>query len=205
MKKIKRFLAALMLAFFGVSCGYTAPYYYTRQPIPDAPALIMEVKIDKEFSDSDKREIDKALMQWNYVLNGHYQFKVVDWNYDASALHDPKVYYRDAFYFVKITGDESNNYNIKKDNKDSYVLAFAGIGGTITYVIRERLSVGDVYFTVMHEIAHMLGADHNKFRLMNPSFNHTDFQCVDEKTAVQVAKFLGLKLTDLNWCFYLSD
>lgn len=207
MKKIKRFLISLFFAFFGTSCGYVPKYYYTRQAVPDTPTLIMEVRVDKDFSDSEKREIDNALYQWNYVLNSHYQFEVIDWNYDATKLQNHEAYYNDAFYFVKINSKQLEKFDIKKDpdNPKPFVLGFAGVGGTLLCVVADRLTQGDIYYVMMHEIAHLLGANHNKFRLMSPYLNYTDFQCVDEKTAIQVAKFLGLHKDDLNWCFYPSD
>lgn len=208
MKAIKRLLSILAVAFYGLfGCGYTPRYYYTRQSAIGQTNYVIYVRVDKEFSDMDRLAIDKAVFQWNYVLNGHYKLEVVDWDYDATDIKTEKVYPIDAYYIVKLTTEQYQPFikYLKKEDQTKFVLGFAGVGGTVTYLIRDRLQQEDVYYVLMHELAHIFGSNHDGFRLMNPSYNKTDFQCVDWKTAEQVAKFLGLRINDLNWCFYISD
>lgn len=209
MKKLKHFLSILFVSFCSLlGCGYLPHYYYTVQPNIGQTNYIIYVKVDREFSDTDKLAIDKAIFQWNYVLNGHYKMEVVDWEYDATEIQNGTKFPNDAYYIVKINSKQFEEFKkyFKEEDKKKFVLAFANtVGGTIAYVVRDRLQQDDVYYILMHELAHMLGAQHDNFRLMNPYHTHERFQCVDWKTAEQVAKFLGLNVNDLNWCFYLSD
>lgn len=208
MKKLRRLLSILVVTFCGLfGCGYTPQYYYTRQPNIGRTNYIIYVKVDKEFSDMDRLAIDKAVSRWNYVLNGHYKLEVVDWNYDATEIKNDKLYPIDAYYIVKLSGEQHKAFvkYLKVEDQKKFVLGFANVGGTVAYLVRERLQQADVYYVLMHELAHIFGSNHDGFRLMSPHYNKTNFQCVDWKTAEQVAKFLGLHINDLNWCFYISD
>lgn len=210
MKLIKKLISVIVIAIFSIlGCsGHMAQHYYTRQP-PGTSNYEIFVKVDKEFSDVDKLSIDKAISQWNYVLNSHYTLKVVDWNFDATALKDGKFLPRNAYYIVSINNkqfeDVKKELSFNPEDKNKFILAFAILGGTIVYINKDRVGADDVYPITMHEMAHIFGAKHDGFRLMNNYYSKEKFQCVDWKTAEQVANFLHLHINDLNWCFYIDD
>ena len=73
------------------------------------------------------------------------------------------------------------------------------------WIVRDRLRNEWVTGVVLHELAHMLGAEHDEVYLMQPHFKWEDYRCVDKWTMMQVAKYQHISMGSLNYCQYGSD
>lgn len=204
-KLLRKLVIFICLAICS-ACGYTAPYYYTKQQTHGAGTTFIYVRVDKEFNDQDRIEIDRAIMQWNYVLNEHVILHITDWEYDASALKKKTVAPdQNHLYFIKVLSQIGEKlYDGVRDK--NIILAFAQIKGNLLYVFRDRVVDQDqLYGIMMHEIAHIFGAVHDGKKLMSPHYSNSKYKCVDYATVAQIAKVLNLTVYDLNWCFDQSD
>lgn len=180
-----------------VGCCRTHEYAYTRYPTRPFPLYEMPVYIDENFGAADKVEIVKAIEQWNYVLNGNVELKVVQEHMNPGPLELADIYHQGGLAIIKSVGGPK----FKMDHDGLHILAFCDfVGGKIVYVLRDRINNWDLYWLMMHEIAHILGASHGS-HLMAPTYSMEDYQCVDKTTAAQVAKFFRLEKNDLNYCY----
>lgn len=179
------------------SCVGGREFYYT-QHIKIENESIINIMVDKEFGGKDKEEIRGGINDWNKSLNGRIILKVVDWNYDMKLMKEYPIAGRDTFYIVRVNSEEARKIYYKINDG---ILAFASRrGGRITYFIWDRLEGENLKYTTLHEIGHLLGADHKGEKLMNATYNKKNFSCIDYQTALQVATYWGIKVSEMNWC-----
>jgi hypothetical protein len=171
-------------------------YRYTRNGREEiGKEYIMYV--DSSFGEMDMIEIDNAVNQWNYSLNGAIRIKMVRGQGSSEG---------NSWIIKKIDSKYNSIPDFWRDGRKYYVLAWANkIGGDKVYVIRDRVISRWIHGLMMHEIGHLLGADHDSGHLMKYVFNENEYRCIDYTTMKQVATYNGLDLRRLNYCTYERD
>jgi predicted Zn-dependent protease len=173
------------------------------------PQRVIPVWIDNNFGQADLLSIQDALDQWSFALNGYLVFRVESTHFDMQiepmqAAQDGK-----AWLILKIArNNRLTKYHDDKQPFGHIALAFTDrIGGNTLYLVRDRLDNDQVRGIMMHEMGHLLGAEHHMGDgiLMNPQYNSNNAQCVDYDTLKQVALYQHLEISKLNYCQYLSS
>ena len=169
---------------------------------------VIPIWIDKDFGEADDVAIQAALDQWTYALNGYITFDVksTKFNMEDSVLHDVRA--GRAWVFLKV--DSQNEFIKQQDSSNGremhIVLACTDrIGGHTLYVVRDRITNQQVTGIMMHEIGHLLGANHFPGSLMDPAFEEDNTRCVDLMTLEQVAYYQRLDYHRMNYCVYSAD
>jgi hypothetical protein len=208
---MKSFIFILILLIAGSSsCAGTGQegFAYVNAPpssVQVAPKRIIPIWIDKNFGEADQISIQSALDQWSYALNGYIVFKVESRQFDMADSVLREVAMGRAWVFLKV---DSNNSFIKNQdtiyhNEKHLILACTDqIGGGTLYLVRDRLDNAWVSGVMMHEIGHLLGANHHDKTLMSSAFNVENAHCIDLETLQQVAKYQGLDYRKMNYCVY---
>jgi hypothetical protein len=175
-------------------------YSYTHKAHYHGPAVrVIPIWVDKNFGQADRLQIDAAVGQWNYALNGYIILRVVDNSFDMEIDKIQECRRRNGWLFMRINGDNSM-VPIQKPNQGR-TLGFANkVGGNHLYLVRERMDNEAVFGVTMHEIGHLLGAEHVGNRLMYKHFSRARFQCVDLDSLEAVAHYQGISADDLNYC-----
>lgn len=174
-------------------------YSYTNKTqYMGPPARIVPIWVDKNFGAADKIAIDDAINAWNYALNGFIVLKVVDTEFDMEIPKIVEQVRDNGWLFMKINSDNSMVPVLKDGFR---TIGFCErVGGNHLYLVRDRMFNSDVYGVTMHEIGHLLGAEHKGDRLMYPHFTRARFQCVDSTTIEQVATWNHIPVDRLNFC-----
>lgn len=103
-------------------------YVYVNGEVGDGSKVI-NISVDRNFGEADLVSIDRAINQWNYVLNGNIRLEVGGGGWD----------------FLKI----------KDGHFDYDIVSWSGDG--VAYIIRERISNEEMTGVVVYEIGHLLG------------------------------------------------
>jgi predicted Zn-dependent protease len=205
---MRRFWLAIIILSLIIGCGSSIrdTYYVYVGNGSKITYKIIPVYIDKNFSDGDKRAIDDAIMEWNYVLNGYIEIRVMSTSFDMEIETLREAQAGRALLVMKV---DSNNPQIPVSNKGSTILAWVNvIGGRRMYIVRDRLSSEDIRPIALHEFGHALGSDHekeveeNKNKLMYPQYIRGNFICVDYWAMEKVAYYQGLDKNKLNYCHH---
>ncbi len=158
--------------------------------------------IDGQFSANDKIEIEHGIDQWNQALNGYMVLHVESDNFDMEPSILERVAVRgDGWLFLKI---DSRN-SIVHDEGSNLTLAFVnriGSNGNRVYYVSDRLNTHMMQGVTMHEVGHLLGANHHGLYLMQPTFHWAEYRCIDQGTLQQVATYWHLPLAHLHYCVY---
>lgn len=146
------------------------------------------VWIDNDFDEKDLNEIKSALHQWSFALNGNIIL--------SGKVIEKNLKNLNGWTILKIN---SGNGILKEMGKGESVMAFVDkVGGDKVYLIRDRIE--DVEGTVLHEIGHLLGVEHQQNGLMDKWYNKEEYKCVDYTTLQQVAQIYKLDIDGLRYC-----
>ena len=217
MKRFWQFLSMVLIGLM-VSCGGSQYWAYTINEAPDhiTHATYIPIWVDQGFSASQVEEIKAAIAEWNYVLNGQIILRLVE----KKALGiDKKMHtYPDTFpdweagqvlqAQAEKTGLGWVIYDLPSTDKHldksvgHGVLAFVpGSDAHCVTVITDRFSNRSMKDVIMHEFAHLLGAEHvNAPSLEYPYYGTKQYPCIDKITVAQVAEERGLDMNNLNYC-----
>lgn len=217
MKCFWQFISIILIGLM-VSCGGFEYWHYTvNEPLNHIthPTYI-PVWIDQGFNGTQVEEIKAAIAEWNYVLNGQIVIRLAE---KKSLGSDKKMYnYPDTFptwedgHDLQMQAEKTGLgwviYDLPSNDKhlDSEigngVLAFVtGVDAHCVTVISDRFGNRSMKDVVMHEFAHLLGAEHvNAPSLEYPYYGKKQYSCIDKITMAQVAEEHGLDLNNLNYC-----
>ncbi len=202
------FLAILMVCVLSImGCGRPAAFsmqvnQYTVHEPPAASTFrpdIVPVWIDKDFNLKDKIEVEAALAEWNFVLNGYRQYRIED----ASFSFD-----LDVLKQVVETGQGLLILNIPESavpEDDDGVLGWVdNLGSPVVNIVASRIGTRDLKLIVMHEMAHSMGVPHVRIdhTLMSPYYQ-VQIGCIDEITVRQLSfirRALDWDFKHMNWC-----
>lgn len=152
--------------------------------------LDIPAHIDSDFTEKDKSEIILAINEWNRALNGLIVINVIDVNF---TMDNDKIIndYKNRFIFLKVS---KKNW----DNTDKYGFVDK-IGGNIIHIVDDNILPVFLYGITLHEIGHLLGAEHTDSGLMYKYFNIKN-TCIDFKTIKQVSEYYKIPLSKLKPC-----
>jgi hypothetical protein len=207
---MKYFIWLLVISCLGcmgdISHGHHFVYIgeTSRQEVAER---IIPIWVDRNFGDSDRIAIADAIDQWNYALNGFIQLKIVSWEMEMNDSELKEINQKKGWVLFKIT---SHNLMVEKKEhgrKNYFIRAFVDTtGGKYLYVVRDRDRNEEIMGLVMHEIGHLLGAEHqNDGGLMTEMYEPDNCLCIDLGTIQQVARAQRLKIDQLNYCQYVSQ
>lgn len=210
---MKRYLILLMMVvYLAVGCvGHrlTSFKYIHAGGYSEVPLKVIPVYVDKDFGEADKVAIDDALTQWNYALNGYIRLDVVSYKFDMEPSIIGQCLSGHCWMILKVNSSNPmvGELDAAKNGKpQTYTLAWANeIGGNRMFLIRDRLPNEWVTGVSLHEMGHLLGADHDDVYLMQATFHWEDARCVDYESLKRVADYQHLPMSNLNYCVYGVD
>lgn len=213
MHLIMRTLFVLLVVISSIFLGCaTIPYKYQYTQYPSQGTITkrhIPVYVDKEFSSEDKLSIDRSIEQWNYALNQHIILTVVTYQFDMEPEVILEARKKNGFLILKV---DSNNSTVPDSMPLEqcrvspiciYTLAWTdSIGGNVMKVVRDRISTTDVEHIVLHELGHLLSAEHidDINSLMYPKYNKISYLCIDYTTVKQVALHYFINPKTMNHC-----
>lgn len=213
--KIIKLVFFLLLLLVG--CNPTVGNGYIRNPSNVGVYKVIPVYIDVTFGEGDKVAIDDAVNQWNYVLNGYMELKVVTHQFDMELNLIREAARNNGILIMKVY---SNNPIVPTLTSGMYTLNSGAVpiawvnerGGGKMYLIRDRLENTDVLPVSLHELGHALGAGHeelldeNVLRLMYPYYyKRYNYSCIDKNAMKKVAEYQNLPWKGLNYCEKLDN
>lgn len=184
-----------------MSCGHMSEdhgsfYYVGNSP----PGKGREVKIwvDKEFGEGDRIGMEDAVAQWNYAMNGYVHYKVESYDFDMQIEIIKRVERGEGWLFLKI---DSSNGMLRSLDHGGMTIAFVNkIGGNRIYFVRDRMGNEWMKAVSLHEMGHLMGAEHDEGTLMNAYFNLMEYKCIDKRTVEQVGEHEGIPADHLKYC-----
>ena len=212
----KFFLAFICFCslFISASCSilpHSSQFTYVKSSHQreDPPTIVQKIWIDNAFGESDMVEIQAAMDRWTYALNGYMTFEMEEFDVINGSLQPYRECFNGkAWCFMKI--NHTSSMLIGQDHSETgiHVLAFTDrVGGHLLYVVRDRIMNEQMKGLMMHEVGHLLGANHidEDSDLMAPIFTNENTQCVDKHTLEQVAQFEHFPVNNMNYCIYIND
>ena len=174
------------------------PYQYTDHAQPASTGRTIALYVDADFPDTQRQAIVSAMRQWNYVLNGHVQFRArtLPQNTNANEIAQLR---RGGAWIVALV---DSRHSIAQHGEGKAALAVTVGNGHdgFVYVIGDRVGGRDLAGVVMHEFGHVLGAGHDHAGLMAPVYNAAAARCIDYDAVAMVANAQRVPLQRLNWC-----
>lgn len=207
---IKWWLLWVSISLLIVSCLAYAPppkFYYTQHVPVEMPERIIPVYIENTFSETDRLEMQQAIDQWNEALNGHVKIIIAETDFQMATYQIKEAKQNNGWLFLKIRQGNplipSQSFS-SPDQPQSFILAFTNrIGGDEAWFVRDAMpDEYMMYGVTLHEIGHLLGANHDGRYLMAPHYSELDFQCIDEGTMKQVSNNINVPIESLNYCLY---
>lgn len=176
---------------------FVGPVYVINAP-HTTPMRVIPVYIDDNFTLKDKGSIVQAVKNWNEVLSGFVILKVESINSDLSKIDSDQVYMIEKVY-------SSSKMIVDRDKLEDHMITLGlanKVGGNHIWIVRDRLGDDDITAVAMHEIGHLLGAEHTAKHLMSPGYNVKEYQCIDKSAVDQVAKYMQIPISKLSYCLY---
>jgi len=199
---MRRLLLVLSLIFlFTVGCPSQIPPQYTsaQDCSSDRFEHTIPIRVDQNFFGWEKFEIQSAVAEWNLALNGNIKLKIVSENFDMDPDQIIETISRSGWLFLKIN---ENSYLIPSAS----TLAFTNdLSGNYLYAIDGRYSESSFRGIVRHEIGHLLGAEHDVDGLMFPGYDFVKFECIDQRTILQISNRHQINPPCLSYCFHPED
>jgi len=188
-----------------VGCG-VGLYNYTDIARKEHINNVREIEVwtTDNFSDSDKSGLYGAMREWNKVLNGQMVLKVggeVSWT-DMDEWEEKLeevMGSRDGWLLIKLS---SEHPIVRRRIMDGTLAFVPGLGAPLMFIIEDHMGSKNMRTILMHEMGHMLGADHVNvdYTLMTPKYGPKQPDCIDLLTARQVAWFRDLDIEYMNYC-----
>jgi len=200
-----RFLILSVLCLLVSGCG-VGLYNYTE--VSEAGHVsnvrVIDIWTTNNFSDKEELALSGAMEEWNKVLNGQMVLRVGgtvsatdidEWEEKLEEVLES----RDGWLLIKV----SSEHPVVRQSVDDGTLAFViGLGSPLMFIIEDHMGSKNLRTVLMHEMGHMLGANHVNidYTLMTPRYGPKQPDCIDLLTARQVAWFMDLDIGHMNYC-----
>jgi predicted Zn-dependent protease len=196
------FLMITGLMLWGIGCG---PQYWTYRQgkVPEHLVVqVIPVWMDNSLLIPQREGVIEAVGEWNKVFNGQIilQMEPVLNRVEALKKLDEIDKTRTGWVIISSTEEMliAEGYIDEGDGVLAYVY---NLGGNLMIIVRDRIGTRDFKVIAMHEMGHLLGADHiNAMSLMAPHYGREQINCIDKVTVAQVARFNRLRFETLNYC-----
>ena len=160
---------------------------------------VIPLRLDPAFPADERREILRAVGEWNHVLNGYVRFELAIRVFHAEGQRsDPAPPRANVWNILPARGAMPIGGRI---TRPMALMQPLPNGGGVVMIFHNETAVAAFATAVRHELGHVLGLPHDPAsRLMSPILDPLGQQCIDKATVTAVAKMRGLPLDQLNWC-----
>ncbi len=189
----------LVVCLLLTGCAAAPPtWHYTNRAWYEGKPKTIWVWIDNSFDTYDKINITEAMALWNKSLNGYIELRSV---LPYGQPEAPKAPREQDWVITKVPPGDSSLPHVDAGTK--ILGAVNVIGGNKMFLARDAMDhVGDIYGVTLHEIGHLLGAEHMGDHLMYPHYDRDKFHCIDLVTALQVSKKQNIPAGRINYCMF---
>jgi len=140
----------------------------------------LDMYVCLELPEAQMPEAERAVAQWNKSL--------AQWK---------KLRVERTFKYCDVVVEEVT----EALNRSPGALAWADKLGGSHVSMRKGFYEQDVQGILMHEIGHILGAQHMQGTLMDAEWSPKSYPCPDRVTVAQVAAWNHVSLNLLTWCW----
>ena len=158
---------------------------------------IVRIAIDERFDANQRAKIQRAVGEWNQVLNGFVRLEIAAVMDDGRPAEDQLPSWKVVPAHDDIAQSEAGAL-FSRALAVTYPLRRVG-GMVIVYV--DRLGKRDLVDIMRHELGHVLGLDHEPDgRLMSSKYTAHNQECIDQAAVEAIAANRMLPEAQLNWC-----
>ena len=189
------FLVFLVFIFGCAATPHIPTYHYTSKEMYNGKPKVIWVWIDNNFDTFEKISISEALWTWNNSLNGYIELRPI---LPYGQPDRPEMPSDKDWVISKVKPGDNHLPAVEAGHK---VLGAADmVGGHNMFLAPGAMEISDVYYVTLHEVGHLLGAEHRGEKLMFPHFNKVKFHCTDYLTVQQIADYQNIPVRNLNYC-----
>jgi hypothetical protein len=200
-----RILIFVIGILLSIMCGcqdQNPRYHYIEREKVIYEEVIIPVYLDVLFSDKEEIEIELGLDRWNKTLNGYMRFEYAG-KMDMEIGILKKIVNGEAYGIFRLSeGDDILKRADESREEGEKVLGFVNkVGGSYMYLVPTRMDEGDIYYIVMHETGHLLGARHTSEGIMRGSYiRGYNGLCIDKSAIEQIIIGRNWELEKINYC-----
>lgn len=192
----KWFLWSFLL--MGCNEAMFPPHYTTHPSISQVPLRIVPLALDIRFSHEEHQQLHKAIDEWNMALNNEMRLDVYT---DAFDMADEDIKFIYDHHGAMLLSVPKSASPVKFLNSDVRAAAYGiGLDCNTIYFIQEKVDAARIHNIALHELGHLLGAEHTHYGLMLFRDDPVQHQCIDYSAIEQVATYNHLNIQALNWC-----
>jgi hypothetical protein len=167
---------------------------------------IIPLRIDPAFPANERREILRAVEEWNHVLNGYVRFDTSIMVFrresqdadTASSRTDSSPPRVNVWAILPVRGATPIGLRVARPMA---LMQPTPHGGGVVMIDRDHAGAVALAAAVRHELGHVLGLLHDPAsRLMSPVHDPAAQRCIDKAAVASIAEMRGLPLAELNWC-----
>ncbi len=194
----------LILAMMVSGCTGSTGLWQYKVPEHNVKPINVDtipVWLHSDFSTAAQINILEALKEWNISFNGQYilQFKGYFSNLETGRLLYEK--FGNANQGIIILNLPASHPLSLVKSGDGSLAVVPEIGDHVIIVIKDQVGYRNLKTIIMHEIGHLMGAEHINFSsLMYPYYGVKQYPCIDKVTMMQVAAHLKLNYKTLTYC-----
>lgn len=175
-----------------------SPHYTTHPSTAQIPLRVVPLALDIRFPLDQRQELHKAIDEWNVALNSEMRLDIYTDAFDMADDEIKFIYDHQGAMLLSVPKSASPVKHLRDDLRAA---AYGiGIDCNTIYFIQEKITAARMHNVALHELGHLLGAEHTHSGLMLLQDDPVQHQCIDFSAIEQVATYNHLNLQALNWC-----